>query len=300
MSTRTAKLIIFDFDGTLTDAEHEGRPFRGGYLEDVATLTGWSLEYVEEVAQKFEVEVAAHPERYGWLFQGQIVAPATVDPYLRMMPVARHILDEAQVLMVPQDRERVLDGLLYKYNYQKTTDTFREGALECLQALVNQPMYIVTNSHTDAVQAKIERLEAQRVQDALTHQEGAHSKEGPSLTPLIDRVYGRAKKYIIDPQMEKIPESLSLTGLERPILLRRAHYFNVLDMLRQREGVEWSDIWVFGDIFELDLCLPLQLGAQVGLMTNMFTPAWEREYLSAHPRGHLLHHLNEALMLVER
>ena len=83
---------------------------------------------MEAEAIKFEAEVASNPERFGWLFQGQIVAPATVDPYLRMMPVARHLLDLAQALMIPQDRERVLDGLLYKYNYQKTVTAFRNHA----------------------------------------------------------------------------------------------------------------------------------------------------------------------------
>jgi phosphoglycolate phosphatase-like HAD superfamily hydrolase len=37
-------LIIFDFDGTLTDAEKEGSPFKNGYLEDLSTLTNVPLD----------------------------------------------------------------------------------------------------------------------------------------------------------------------------------------------------------------------------------------------------------------
>jgi len=283
------RLVIFDFDGTLTDAEREGAPFRGGYLQDISTLTGWTLERVEEVASRVEREIAARPEAYGWLFQGQIVAPATVDPYLRMMPVARQVLDEADALMNPSDRERVLDGLLYKYNYQKTIEAFREGALSCLQALVEGSTFVVTNSHTDAVQGKIRTLEAQRVS------EGGH---GPSLTPLIERVHGRAKKYIIDDELSALPAQLSLPGLNRPVLLRRRYYYEVLDQLRAQAGVSWSEVWVFGDIFELDLSLPISLGAQVGLMANTFTPKWELDYLESHPRGHVLQSLSEAVALV--
>lgn len=282
-------LVIFDFDGTLTDAEQEGAPFRGGYLEDIATLTGWSASQVEESATRVEREIAARPEAYGWLFQGQIVAPATVDPYLRMMPVARQVLDEAGALMDPSDRERVLDGLLYKYNYQKTVEAFREGALTCLQALLARDTYVVTNSHTDAVQGKIKALEGLRL---------AEGAPGPSLTPLIERVYGRAKKYIIDDSMAEVPAQLSLPGLDRPVLLRRRHYFEVLDQLRAQAGVAWSDVWVFGDIFELDLSLPVSLGARVGLMANRFTPQWELDYLQAHPRGYVLERLTEAVELV--
>ncbi|MFM2152956.1 MAG: hypothetical protein RL199_1391, partial [Pseudomonadota bacterium] len=39
-----ARLVILDFDGTMTDAEAEGAPFRDGYLQDLATLTGRPLE----------------------------------------------------------------------------------------------------------------------------------------------------------------------------------------------------------------------------------------------------------------
>lgn len=283
-------LVIFDFDGTLTDAEREGAPFRGGYLEDITTLTGWSREQVENAALSVEQEIAAHPEAYGWIFQGQIVAPATVDPYLRMMPVARKVLDQAQALMNPHDRERVLDGLLYKYNYQKTIEAFREGALECLQALVDGSTYVVTNSHTDAVQAKIQTLENQR---------RANENSGPSLVPLIERVHGRAQKYMIDASMTDVAEQLMLPGLDRPVLLRRKSYFDVLNQLRLQHRVDWSDIWVFGDIFELDLSLPLALGARVGLMANRFTPQWELDYLKAHPKGHILQSLAEAVTLVQ-
>lgn len=297
-SSDQRRLIIFDFDGTLTDAEVEGAPFRAGYLDDIATLTGWARTKIEEEARGFEAEVAAHPERYGWYFSGQIVAPATVDPYLRMMPVARHLLDKAEALMIPSDRERVLDGLLYKYNYQKTVTAFRDGALSALQHLIETgyldgeagALYVVTNSHTDAVQDKLRALEEER---------SLRGGAGPSLSPLIERVYGRAQKYVIDPDYDAVPMSLSLPQLDRPVLLRRRHYFEVLDRLRAQADVNWSQVWVFGDIFELDLCLPLALGASVGLMTNPFTPPWERAYLEEHERGHLLSSIEEVCHLLK-
>lgn len=286
-------LVVFDFDGTLTDAEAEGAPFRAGYLDDIATLTGWERARIEVEAAAFEREVTANPDRYGWLFQGQIVAPATVDPYLRMMPVARHLLDQAEALMVTSDRERVLDGLLYKYNYQKTVTAFQEGAAETLGALITAgllgargELYVVTNSHTDAVQAKIAALDERS------------ASELPSLHPLIERVHGRAKKYIVDSKFEQVAREMTLDGLSRPILLRRRHYYETLDRLRTQAGVPWSQVWVFGDIFELDLCLPLSLGASVGLMTNPFTPQWELDHLRDHPRGHLLSSLSEVSTLL--
>ena len=134
-------------------------------------------------------------------------------------------------------------------------------------------------------------LHKRKVEEART--------DGPSLKPYISRVYGRAKKYIIDPEMSGVEAHLSLPKLNRPVLLKRHEYYKVLNQLRLNEGVEWTDVWVFGDIFELDLSLPLSLGARVGLIQNPFTPHWEIEYLKQHNRGHLIQNLQEIPPLVE-
>ena len=48
-----------------------------------------------------------------------------------------------------------------------------------------------------------------------------------------------------------------------------------------------------GDIFELDLSLPLAMGARVALLANPFSPAYEIEFLKGHPRGAVLHSVEE-------
>jgi hypothetical protein len=201
------------------------------------------------------------------MFHGHIVAPAGVDPYLRIMPVARKIFDACGAFSSESDRTRLLDGILYKYNYLKTRIAFRTGAREALAGLEGTDTWVVTNSHTDAVRAKVESLGA---------------------TWLAPRVHGRAQKYVIDDSFDLVPERLSLPGLSRPVLLRRRAYFEVLDGLRTKAGASWADVLVVGDIFELDLSLPLALGARVGLVVNDFTPAYERAFVEGHERGTLV------------
>ena len=279
-------LLVLDFDGTMTDAEREGAPYREGYLDDLAILTGLTGEKVREMATRFEAVVAAEQGRFGWDFGGRIVAPAGVDPYLRVMPVARMILDEVGILTDRATRNRLLDGILYKYNYPKTHTAFRPGAYDLLSGFpAGLEAYVVTNSHTTPVQGKIRRLAEEAGQPG-------------ALDWLVARVHGSAKKYIIDDDFTDVPEALSLPGLERPVLLRRRRYFEALEALRTRHGVAWSDVVVVGDIFELDLCLPLALGATVALMTGPFTPDHERNYLASHPRGHLLTGLEQVPALL--
>lgn len=276
-------MLVLDFDGTVTDAEEEGKPFRTGYLQDLATLTSLDLEDILAMAERIEAEVAADPDNHGWQYNGDIVAPATVDPYLRMMPVARRIFDDCGVFMNRDDRTRLLDGILYRYNYQKTGIAFRPGAHEVLAGLSGTPTYVVTNSHTDPVRGKIRAL-----------------AEDSELDWLLDRVHGRARKYVIDQTFTAVPETITVAGLSRPILLRRRKYHEVLDSLRQREGIAWTDVLVVGDIFELDLALPLAMGARVGLVVNRFTPEYEKRFVHDHERGHIIEHLTQIPTLLSR
>ncbi len=275
------RLLVLDFDGTMTDAEAEGRLFRQGYLEDLASLTGWPLPRVLEAADRYEAEVQ-QSNKHGWIFGGRIVAPATVDPYLRIMPVARMILDEAGAFLGDAQRDRLLDAVLFKYNYPKTTTNFRPAAaplLRALRARDDLETYVVTNSDTEPVQGKIRRLDA---------------SEG-GVGWLVERVRGRARKYVVDDAFDRVPAELWLEGLDRPVLLRRARYFDALDALRADLNIGWEDVTVVGDIFELDLALPLALGARVGLASNAHTPAHERRYLAQHPRGSVLDGINDVL-----
>jgi hypothetical protein len=279
-----SRLLVLDFDGTMTDAEVEGGPFRAGYLEDLAILTGRAPAAIAAMAEAFEAEVAANPNDHGWVYGGQIVAPASVDPYLRVMPVARKIFDQCGVFLEEGSRNRLLDGILYKYNYSKTNTAFRPGAREVLLSLTGTATHVVTNSHTLPVREKIRSL----------------ANGSDELDWLLERVRGLAKKYVIDNDFDGIDEELRLDGLARPILLRRRLYHDVLKGLLDAAGLQWSDLLVVGDIFELDLALPLVLGARIGLVVNQFTPDYERRFVAEHPRGTLVNELSEIPPLLDR
>lgn len=269
------RLLVLDFDGTLTDAEAEGRPFREGYLEDLSMLCGLSIEETRALADRFEEEVKQDGAGYGWVFGGEIVAPAAVDPYLRIMPVARKVFDACGVFLDHGDRDRLLDNILYKYNYGKSAIAFKDGAREFLTSRRGTETYVITNSHTEPVQNKVRALAA----------DGGDATE---LDWLVERVFGSARKYVVDPGWDGLPEKMTLPNLSRPVLLRRRLYFESLDRLRVDAGLGWEDVVVVGDIFELDLCLPLALGGRVGLFANEFTPSYEVDYLRDHPRGTII------------
>ncbi len=274
-------LLVLDFDGTMTDAEIEARPFRAGYLEDLCALVARPVgdPEVAAIADHVEVELARAPEQHAFMWLGRAVAPACVDPYLRMVPIASRILDRFGALMNPDDRARLLGGVLYKYNYQKTIGhpAFRAGAGAVLQALAGTATWIVTNSDSHAVAGKIAALD--------------HS--APGVAWLTSRVRGYARKFDVDDAWTGVPAELALPGLARPVLLRRRAYHDILRGLLDEAGAKFADLVVIGDIFELDLAMPLALGARVGLVASAHTPGYERAYVAAHPRGLVIDELSQ-------
>jgi hypothetical protein len=269
-------VLVLDFDGTMTDAELEGRPFVDGYLDDLASLVGRAPGDPEVLAIAAEVDarVTAAPEQHPFLWMERAVAPATVDPYLRMVPIAHAILDRFGALPSPVDRGRLLGGVLYKYNYQKTLGhpVFRNGAGAALRALAGRNAWIVTNSDTHAVAGKIA---------ALDHQ-------SPGVAWLTSRVRGYARKFDVDDAWTGVAPELAIPGLDRPVLLRRRAYHDIIRAILDEAGATFAELVVVGDIFELDLAMPLALGARVGLVASARTPAYERAFVAGHPRGRII------------
>ena len=276
-----AVALVLDFDGTMTDAEAEGRPFRDGYLEDLAMLVGRPIGDPEilALADEVEAELAAAPASHPFLWMGRAVAPATVDPYLRMVPIAHRILDRFKAIPSAEDRGRLLGSVLYKYNYAKTLGrpVFRAGAGAMLAALSGTRTWIVTNSDTHAVAGKVAALD----------------RDAPGVAWLTSRVRGFARKFDVDDTWSGAASELSIPGLERAVLLRRRAYYEILNDVIAEADSSWEELVVVGDIFELDLAMPLALGARVGLVVSSHTPAYERAFVSAHPRGRVIEHLSE-------
>ncbi len=276
-----AVALVLDFDGTMTDAEAEGRPFRDGYLEDLAMLVGRPPDDpdISAIADEVEAELAAAPASHPFLWMGRAVAPATVDPYLRMVPIAHRILDRFGAVPSAEDRGRLLGSVLYKYNYAKTLGhpVFRDGAGEMLRRLAGTPTWIVTNSDTHAVAGKVAALD----------------RVAPGVAWLTSRVRGFARKFDVDDTWTGAASELTIPGLDRTVLLRRRAYHEILASVIAEAGSSWEELVVVGDIFELDLAMPLSLGARVGLVTSSRTPPYERAFVTEHPRAQLIESLSE-------
>ncbi len=276
------KVIISDFDGTVTDPAVELNDFMEQYLRDVALLTDLSFERVRDIARFVYADMRTHPTRYDWEFAGNLVCSAVGDPYLRIIPIANAILDEAAARTTITERHDLLRGLLSKHH--PMTSVFRSGAM-CYLTELGVPTHVVTNTKTDKAAHRLSGLFVGRQ---------AH------LEIVLGNLRGDAGKQIIDPSFDELPASTMLHGFHRPVLLRRHQYFQVLDEVRRLYGAGWDEMLVVGDNFELDLVVPYALGAHIALMTNKNTPPWEIEFVRQSSQGSVITSLDEVSALLHR
>jgi len=251
------RCIILDFDGTFTDVEREAAPFVTAFRSAVFDLLGR-----EDLAawEARAAEIAASPGQYGWVHEGRIVAPAFADPYIRTTTVAQLLFDATGILRAPETRAAVLQAL-YHLAYERTLTAFRPRAKEVLEAIVASkiPAFFVTNARTDAALRKLRQLD-------------------PAGLSSIE-VHGDARKFVVcgasspDERFSKVPEEIRLPGLARPVYPRRGRYFDALSGIMERISARPDEVLVCGDIYELDLSLPIELGMQVHLVTGPRPPA---------------------------
>jgi phosphoglycolate phosphatase-like HAD superfamily hydrolase len=253
--------VVLDFDGTFTDVAAEGAPFLAYFQAGLARVLG------REVGAAWDEEVAtvrAGVDVYGWEVGGRIVAPATADPYLTATCVAHRLFLRFGAL--PEEAART-DAVqtLYREAYVHSGTAFKPEAKEVLEALLatGLPVSVVTNAHTDLVEAKLDRL-APRGRERL-------------------KVFGDARKFQLeepvptDARFAALPESLVLDGvLRRPVYLRRGRYYAALRRIWETTGTGPESTLVAGDIYELDLALPAALGAHVQLVERANVLPYER------------------------
>jgi len=249
--------VVLDFDGTFTDVVAEGAPFVRYFKSHLVEVLGKAPSIVEDTWREEEAAVLAGAHAFGWDVGGRVVAPATADPYLLSNCVARQLMGRFGVLPDPSERHEALQTL-YRDAYKLTGTAFKSEAKEVLEALLatGLPIWVVTNAHTDLVEAKLDRL-APKGRERL-------------------RVKGDARKYLIedppsvDARFAALPETISFPQelLPRPVYLRRGRYYEALRDIWSQTGTGPESTLVAGDIYELDLVLPAALGAHVQLVAR--------------------------------
>jgi hypothetical protein len=200
---------------------------------------------------------------------GHAIGPADADAYVRASCTAHLLFERFQLLADDPVRRSEVIGALFRRAYRETKPVFRAETKSVLEALLvpGRFVHVVTNADPDVVGEKLRALAPA----------GLHRL----------RLHGDARKFLVgapsrpDARFAALPAERRLPGLERPLLLHRGSYFDVLASIWKDTETGPAETLVCGDLFELDLALPAELGAHVHLVRRETTYAYETDAVAA-------------------
>lgn len=252
--------VVFDFDGTLTDPRPTALPFADRFFSYVCEARPNARALIN--ARRSDPDGA--PEL---LSRGVIVARGTADPWLGATSIARAALRERFGADAGDAVESVVSDAFHRA-YDEVQSPFREGVAALFEALVARSISVnvVSNSPKDRVLARI-----------------ANAGLAPSLLAKIHVVGGAQKFVIAAPQsalakhwLDATSEDKRFVDAPRGVALNRGHYLDAIASICEREGCDGASLAACGDVFELDLAVPLSIGARVCMVAHEGARAWER------------------------
>ncbi|MBC7398116.1 MAG: hypothetical protein H7333_11790 [Bdellovibrionales bacterium] len=249
--------IVMDFDGVYTDPSHEGvacsRSFRDKILSLQMKEVGLeTIENVESWLGELRARQASQPFQFGWRSEGRVSAFAFEDPFIRNIGLADYLdslvaqgdTRAKKVLARLKQTEKIHSfGELSEWSFlqlavKKAPD---HGAKAWVMKALEKghEVYIVSNSAT------------LKIEEFLTQNDYPEGKR-----PLVR---GGARKF-------------GLGKKPRPFLLSKTADFNVeVDTDRpeyEKLLLEIKPDAVIGDVFSLDLTLPIRLKREGKLSFN--------------------------------
>lgn len=268
---RRRPCILVDFDGVWTELHGQARAVDEARLRLLQEGSGWSPPRVQQCLDEVANTVRAHPEQHGWRVNGQLAAFADEDPFLMHSALVMG-LDHAaragstacsQLLRALAARGHAnLEALGQEAFHQGCRQylgahghQLRPGAVDALRELLSfANVVFCTNFAADAVER--------------TWTQHGFPTQGSCKTNGLT-IRGSARKQALQ---EPLARTAEFGG--RAVCVERPCYQAVL--LEERPHV------VVGDVFSMDLALPLVLRAEIKewsgvecmLMQTPFTPAW--------------------------
>lgn len=253
--------IVFDFDGVLTDLTHEAQLVIDLFAKRLGPSSQELLTYVKTRFQSYPME-------HGWKMNGRISAFYNEDLFIQNIATA-HALDEASEKEAGQ---QALQSSKKWIQDQHGAKTFSDLGQICFNEVIAQtargeiePLEIASREllnqlQDDGIQVVIvSNSETDRIEKILKN---SQVKMGSLL-----KIRGGAKKFALGNQPQKIK------FVDREVEIDRPFYLKAL--------LEEKPDAVVGDVFSLDLALPLHLsesgqlnGVKVCLRQRAYTPAW--------------------------
>lgn len=279
--------LVSDFDGIWTNQNIEAEYVWNYILDSVAELSGMEKSGVNNLLSECKKDMNKEPYKYGWFYNGMIAAYFSEDPFGDNNAIFDYINKTASD---NSDNEfyrnqlMVKDSILKKYSsladfsqacFMNSTKKFKDGGklnpIDTTKKIVDDlnsagvEVIVASNSRTEKIKYLFSKAGIEVTDDNSPERNGVHAR-------------GDARKFVIDTDYTELPEFLKVTD-KFLVPLRRSSYHKILS--------EEKPDFVIGDVFSLDIALPLYLRIHDKSFSNLkviqrvqpYTPYWVKDYL---------------------
>ena len=277
--------LISDFDGIWTNQAKEADYVWDFILDYLSELTSENKKFISDTLAHCRKEMNKSPELFGWYNNGSVACFYNEDPFGDNNAIFDYInkFGSSAENDYLKSLKLIRDSILKKYKsladfsqdcfFLATTKFKEEGKLqpvsdasEVVEKLNSNgtEIIIVSNSKTKKIEHVFEKA-------------GIIASPEPGSAV---RVRGDAMKFVLDLSFVEIPESLEIND-KISVPLRRKSYYEILK--------EEKPEFVIGDVFSLDLSLPLYLrlndkefsNLKVVQRVQVYTPEWVKRFLNS-------------------
>lgn len=283
--------LLSDFDGVWTNQETEALYVSSYIVSRLSQISGYSSKEINELWIQCQNDMDERPYDYGWKTNGHFACYYREDPFGDNNAIFDYIENyssRTSYLNYKQKLAHIKEAVLKKTKgksladfsnecFVKSTNQFKlEGKLKPDESAVN----VVTELNTKGVEIVVASNSKTEKIEHLFRKAGFRMTNEKSIARGRLHARGDAQKFIIEKNFTEVPETLEINRRYKPEL-RRKHYFKIL--------LDEKPDFVIGDVFSLDLALPVYLRLNHPGFKKMkiiqkihpHTPAWVKEYLSS-------------------
>ena len=281
--------LVSDFDGVWTDQDKEAEFVWDYIVKKISSITKFKPAEVSALLDECRKEMDKSPYEFGWYNNGKITAYYKEDPFGDNNAIFNYIQRAANANSFSVFRQKLNDiktaiassgfGSPEEFSnkcFSESTKIFKESgklaphpnAKTALEQTLKKGVNIVvaSNSSTEKIEHLFLKL-------------GKQPTNEKSFKPGPVHARGNSMKFVITPEFTGVPEKMKITT-NYDIQLRRKNYYDVL--------VDEMPDYVIGDVFSLDLALPLYLRLNDPQFSKMkiiqrmqaYTPAWVKDFLT--------------------
>lgn len=250
--------IVLDFDGTCTQIPVIYKGFIKNYFDGFAKQmeAGGQPISVSEWEDALSI-VGKNSPHAAWTLATSPSAPAAADPYILTFEAACFILRKHKIKSLP-------DSNIFKNAYDANKPPWRNDAAPTFIALQKKGigLHFISNSSTKKIEEQLLLLQGV----AKIPVEGDAAKYNiRELLPETEEQMPAMTKRMFD-HLPAACTNKILKDLSRPVYLRRGSYFEAICRTFNNDLARLKTTVFCGDIWELDLAMPYELGASIHLV----------------------------------